>query len=352
MRMRFVHVRLLTSALVLALCGLSLAQTQQVLPSGATLTRYGPPASITPDGAAVIVCPGGGYNVVCVDYEGLPAAQWLNDNGVTAFMLVYHCGREHAVPLIDAQEAIRTVRSHAANYRIDPNKIGIMGFSAGGHLSATACAYCTAADPASADTLRRVSSRPDFCILIYPLISMQDSITVVGTRNNIIGWSPTQARKDSLSLELHVTAQTPPTFITRGDLDTEVDVRNSDVYQQELSAASVPSKYFIEKGGDHGFHPNPVAGWDWPDSCGKFLKSQGFLVNPTRSVRRLASGTIGDREAVSVGTVSVGLRPGDVPTGGVVDLFGRAFHLSIDRTARAPAVFIRQIPQLPQGNRP
>ena len=167
-------------------------------------------------GTAVVVCPGGGYRNLAMDHEGDQIAKWLNSLGVSAFVLKYRLGPKyhHPVELGDAQRAIRTVRAKAAEYRVATDRIGIMGFSAGGHLASTAGTHFDAGDASAADPIDRVSSRPDFLVLGYPVISFTTPYTHKGSLQNLLGDNPDPKLVESLSNELQVTAQTPPTFLS------------------------------------------------------------------------------------------------------------------------------------------
>jgi len=198
-------------------------------------------------GQAVIICPGGGYRILAYDWEGTDIAKFLNAKGITAFVLKYRLPDSlsstapEQVPLIDAKQAIRIVRARAAEWNILPNKIGIMGFSAGGHLASTLSTHF------DEDT------RPDFSILIYPVISMEKNITHSGSRNNLIGNQPANAMIKLYSNELQVTTNTPPTFLIHATDDDAVPVENSLLYYQALKKYKVPAEMHIYPAGGHGF---------------------------------------------------------------------------------------------------
>jgi acetyl esterase/lipase len=217
-----------------------------------TLTPFVVPAG-RGTGAAVIVCPGGGYSGLSMDKEGHDIARWMNSIGVTAFVLKYRLGPKyhHPVELGDAQRAIRTVRAKAAEYRVLPDRIGIMGFSAGGHLAATAGTHFDAGDASAADAIDRVSSRPDFLVLCYPVISFT-SYVHQGSKRNLIGDSPDAKLVESMSNETQVTAQTPPTFLFHTNADTGVPPENSVLFYMALRKAGVPAEIHIYERGPHG----------------------------------------------------------------------------------------------------
>lgn len=180
-------------------------------------------------GTAVVVCPGGGYGRLAMDHEGDQVARWLNSIGVTAFVLTYRLGPKyhHPIELGDAQRAIRTVRYKAAEYRLLPNRIGIMGFSAGGHLASTAGTHFDAGNTGAADPIERMGSRPDFLVLGYPVISLLPPYVHKGSLRNLLGDQPDPKLVENLSNELQVTAQTPPTFLFHTTEDAGVPVENS-----------------------------------------------------------------------------------------------------------------------------
>jgi acetyl esterase/lipase len=198
-------------------------------------------------GQAVIICPGGGYARLAYDWEGTDIAKLFNAHGIAAFVLKYRLpdslssNHPDQVPLLDAKQAMQIVRTRAAEWNINPQKIGIMGFSAGGHLAATLSTHFDQ------------SSRPDFSILIYPVITMDKNIAHMGSRNNLIGTHPTEALIKLYSNELHISAQTPPTFILHATDDNAVPVENSLNYYQGLKKNGVPVEMHIFPSGGHGF---------------------------------------------------------------------------------------------------
>ena len=205
-------------------------------------------------GSAVVICPGGGYGGLAVDYEGKDIARWLNSMGIAGFMLKYRLGPRyhHPAPLLDAQRAIRTVRSRTAEFGISPDSIGIWGFSAGGHLASSASTYFDAGDPKAADPIDRVSSRPDFAILAYPVISFTTEYTHKGSRENLLGKDPDPKLVEYLSSEKQVTRDTPPTFLFHTDEDVVVPPENSVLYYLALRKAGVPAEMHVFQRGPHG----------------------------------------------------------------------------------------------------
>ncbi len=203
---------------------------------------------------AVIVFPGGGYGALAKDHEGDQIARWLNSLGIQAFVLQYRIApRYHyPAPILDAQRAIRLVRVHAADYGVSPSRIGIWGFSAGGHLASTAGTHFDAGDASAADPIDRVSSRPDFMILAYPVISFTTPYTHQGSLHNLLGDNPDPKLVSSLSNETQVTAQTPPTFLFLTNEDKSVPAENSVLFYLALRKAGVPAEMHIYERGPHG----------------------------------------------------------------------------------------------------
>ena len=218
-----------------------------------SLSIFLPPAGRA-TGSGVVICPGGGYGGLAVDYEGKDIARWLNSMGIAGFMLKYRLGPRyhHPAPLLDAQRAIRTVRSRAAEFGISPDSIGIWGFSAGGHLASSASTHSDAGDPKAADPIDRVSSRPDFAILAYPVISFTTEYTHKGSRENLLGKDPDPKLVEYLSSEKQVTRDTPPTFLFHTDEDVVVPPENSVLYYLALRKAGVPAEMHVFQRGPHG----------------------------------------------------------------------------------------------------
>lgn len=207
-------------------------------------------------GAAVIICPGGGYSVIVYQGEGISNAKEMAKNGVAAFVLKYRLPNDSTqldksiAPLQDAQQAIKMVRERAGEWGIDVNKIGIMGFSAGGHLAATEATHFT---KALIENTKSTSLRPDFQILVYPVISMQDSLTHGDSRRKLLGAHPTKEQMDLFSNELQVDKNTPPAYLTHAADDVAVDVDNSIAYFEQLRHSKVPVEMHIYPKGGHGF---------------------------------------------------------------------------------------------------
>jgi acetyl esterase/lipase len=244
-----------------------------------TVTLYLPGAGRT--GAGVIVCPGGGYRNLAMDHEGHQVARWFNSLGVAAFVLKYRLGPKyhHPVQLGDAQRAIRTVRARAAEYGLDPARIGIMGFSAGGHLASTAATHFDNGDAKSGDPIDRAGSRPDFAILGYPVISFTTEYTHRGSRQNLLGDNPDPDLVKLLSNELQMTAQTPPTFLFHTNEDTGVPPENSVLFYLALRKHRVPAEMHIYEKGRHGvgLAPTDATLATWPQRLADWLRGRGLL---------------------------------------------------------------------------
>jgi acetyl esterase/lipase len=282
-------------ALSLVLAGLLAAaepKTELLWPDGApgaagseeadkpTLTIHLPPAD-NAQGTAVVVCPGGGYAMLAVDHEGKQIAEWLNARGIAAFIVRYRLGPRyrHPAPLQDAQRAIRTVRLRAAEFGIAPERIGIWGFSAGGHLASTAGTHFDAEKAQAADPVERVSSRPDFLILSYPVISFTTEYTHKGSREHLLGPNPDPQLVESLSNETQVTSQTPPTFLFHTDGDTGVKPENSVLFYLALRKAGVPAEMHIYERGPHGVglaEKDPILS-SWARRLEGWLKTRGLI---------------------------------------------------------------------------
>jgi acetyl esterase/lipase len=225
-------------------------------------------------GAAVVVMPGGGYGVVCVASEGIAIAKILNGRGITAVVLKYRLpNKHHLIPANDARRAIRMTRAKAAEWGIDPKRVGVWGFSAGGHLASTVTTSFDAGDAESSDPIERMSSRPDFALLFYPVISMKDEITHKGSQRNLMG---SEDLVERYSNELHVTPETPPCFLLHCTDDRTVAVENSLRFYQALVAKKVPAACLIFEEGAHGpgaFNKNP----SWEGALDAWLKKRGCL---------------------------------------------------------------------------
>jgi acetyl esterase/lipase len=246
------------------------------------ITVYRAPAD-TATGAAVVVCPGGGYGVLAADHEGKQVAEWLNSLGVSAFVLQYRLGPRyhHPAPLQDAQRALRMVRARAATWGVDPGRIGILGFSAGGHLASSAATLFDDGDPGAAEPVDRVSSRPDFAVLCYPVISMTTVAVHSGSRKNLLGEDPDPALLWKLSTERQVTPRTPPTFLFHTDDDPAVPVENSLLFFSAMKRAGVPGELHVFAHGPHGvgLAPGDPVLSQWPGLCAQWMEGLGLL-NP------------------------------------------------------------------------
>jgi acetyl esterase/lipase len=237
------------------------------------------PAKEKATGSAIVIFPGGGYQRVAIDHEGRQVARWLNDLGIAAFVVDYrHRGRGygHPAPIQDAQRAIRTVRSRSAEFGIEPNKIGIIGFSAGGHLASTAGTHFNEKFYEPVDKIDGASARPDFMILIYPVISM-GPLSHSGSRSALLGGNASQEMVDKLSNEKQVDSNTPPTFLVHATDDKTVPAENSIFFYLACKKAHVPAEMHIWQKGEHGFglgkSGTPVSRWpalcaDWMDKMG------------------------------------------------------------------------------------
>lgn len=243
-----------------------------------TLTLYLPQKEKA-TGAAIIICPGGGYDRLS-DREGAPVAEWLNSIGLTAFVLKYRVAPRyhHPSPLQDAARAIRLVRVRAAEWSLDPERIGILGFSAGGHLASTAGTHFDAGKPNASDPIERVSSRPNLMMLIYPVISMREQ-THPRSKLNLLGPDPSPNLIALLSNEEHVTKETPPAFLVHGVRDSKVPVENSLLFVAALRKAGVPFELHLYEQGEHGFAlgGNDPALSTWPEQCAKWLRLHKFI---------------------------------------------------------------------------
>jgi acetyl esterase/lipase len=229
--------------------------------------------------AAIIICAGGGYGELNIKREGYDVAEAFNKAGVAAFVLKYRLPNDKLIadktigPLQDAQQAIKTVRDSAAKWKIDPNKIGIMGFSAGGHLASTVGTHF---NEMLIDNPSQTSLRPDFMILVYPVISFKDSIAHVGSRTNLIGKAPSQELFQKFSNELQVSKQTPPTFLTHGTNDVVVVVDNSIRFYQALIKNAVPAEMHIYAKGAHGYGATPAFD-EWFGRCLHWMKANQWI---------------------------------------------------------------------------
>ncbi|HXS93495.1 MAG TPA: alpha/beta hydrolase [Candidatus Limnocylindrales bacterium] len=244
-----------------------------------TLTPFVVPAARS-TGTAVVVAPGGGYLHLAMEKEGTDVARWLNSLGVSAFVLKYRLGPKyrHPIELGDAQRAIRKVRARADEYHIKPDRVGIMGFSAGGHLASTAGTHYDAGSASAADPIDRMSSRPDFLVLCYPVISF-GQFAHRGSERALLGDNPDPKLVELLSNELQVNAQTPPTFLFHTSDDGTVPVENSILFYSALKKAGVPAEMHIYEHGPHGvgLAPTDEALSSWPARLADWLRVRGLL---------------------------------------------------------------------------
>lgn len=234
-------------------------------------------------GTAVVICPGGGYGHLAVDHEGKQIADWLVARGISAFMLEYRIAPkyQHPAPLTDAQRALRWVRAHAKEYGVDPKRVGIWGFSAGGHLASTAATHFDGGDSQSEDPVDRESCRPDFAILCYPVITLKPPFAHMGSRKNLLGDSPSAELLESLCNETQVTSETPPTFLMHTTEDKAVPPENSILFYSALRKAGVPAELHLYEKGPHGvgLAPNDPILSSWPDRLADWLTLHGNMTD-------------------------------------------------------------------------
>lgn len=230
------------------------------------------------DGASMVICPGGGYSGRVVEGEGHGIARWLNAHGIAGVVLEYRLPQgNYRRPMLDAQRAIRVVRSHAAEWKLDPRRIGIIGFSAGGHLASTVGTHFDAGNDKSADPVERLSCRPDFMVLVYPVITMSGK-TQGGSRTNLLGSSPSARLIELLSNERQVTDQTPPTFLTHARTDAVVPVEHSRMFYEALKAHRVAAEFLEFPEGNHGYNGYKGKEWDvWQKRCLEWLEERELL---------------------------------------------------------------------------
>ena len=276
-------MRLILMSAVFAMAASAQPKTELLWPNGApgaqgtadedkpTLTYYAPKRA--KNGTAVVVCPGGGYRGLAMDHEGDQVAMWLNSLGITAFVLKYRLGPKyhHPAEMNDVQKAIRTVRARAAEYGVVADKIGVLGFSAGGHLASTAATHFATEDG--------VSSRPDFAVLVYPVISFTTEYVHKGSRLNLLGENPSEADMRLMSNELQVTKDTPPTFLVHTSEDKGVPSENSILYYLALRKAGVPAEMHIYEKGPHGFGLGSLDAVlsTWPGRLADWMRGRGLL---------------------------------------------------------------------------
>lgn len=230
-------------------------------------------------GAAVVICPGGGYIREAMGHEGFQMAEWLVTQGIAGIVLKYRLPYEHdQIPLEDLQRAIRIVRGKATEWGINPNKIGVAGASAGGHLASTAGTRFDMGDPNAKDPFDQISCRPDFMLLLYPVITFRESFGHMGSRVNLIGPGHKWSMVEKYSNELQVTPETPPTFLVLADDDQTVPPRNSIEFYLALKKYNIPAEMHIFRNGGHGFGMTKknLSVDQWPDLFAEWLKAMGI----------------------------------------------------------------------------
>ena len=231
-------------------------------------------------GAAVVICPGGGYGGLAYNHEGIQVAQWLNDNGITGVILRYRMyPYRHPVPMMDVQRALQTVRANSDAWGLDPERIGVLGFSAGGHLASTATVHHLKADLKSDDPIERVSSRPDFSVLVYPVITMRPPTAHMGSRKNLLGPDPSEQLLDFLSTEKQVNQDTPPTLLVHSKDDKGVPIGNSELFLAALKKHNVPGKLLTYEQGGHGYGlgRKDTDSLAWPAECINWFETIGVI---------------------------------------------------------------------------
>lgn len=295
------------TAIVLLTATLTLSQPQAVdviplwsgaVPHATTDTKSDKPSlaiylakTSQANAPAVVICPGGGYGFLADDHEGKQVAQFFNKHGIHAFVLQYRIvqkdrpGPLHPAPLADAQRAMRTVRMNASKYGVNPKQIGIMGFSAGGHLASTAGTHFDNGNPKAEDPIDRAGCRPDFMILAYPVISMKEGVTHGGSRRNLLGMTPDPKLVEYYSNETQVTKDTPPTFLFHTSADTAVIPENALLFYAALRQAKVPAELHMYEKGRHGVGLGTDPRWtggetsiaNWTDRLVEWLKAREIL---------------------------------------------------------------------------
>ncbi|MDC0584555.1 alpha/beta hydrolase [Bacteroidales bacterium] len=245
-----------------------------------TIEAYIPPKN-NQSGHAILICPGGGYGMLAYDWEGTEIAKWCNTRGITAFVLKYRLPGSKSVtvpyetPLIDAQRAMRLIRSRANDWNIDPDKLGVIGFSAGGHLASTLGTHYDYESSFKKDSIDRLSARPNFMVLMYPVVTMKDDYTHKGSKRNLLGNTPNHELEQQFSNELHVNENTPPTFIVHSSNDKAVPVQNSLQFYNALLKHNVYAEMHIFPVGGHGYALalkfDPIK--RWPNMMYSWIKS-------------------------------------------------------------------------------
>lgn len=245
-----------------------------------TITIWQAPTKGKGPRPAVVICPGGGYGGLATGHEGRDPAEFLTKLGVQAFILRYrHAPKyKHPVPMGDCQRAVQWVRANAKKYQVDPTKVGVWGFSAGGHLVSTVSTRFLPGNPDSQDPVERQSSRPDFSILCYPVITMETPTTHMGSRKNLLGENPDPELVKKLSNHLQVTQETPPTFVFHTRADKAVVLKNSELYTYALKQSGVKHEFLVYENGPHGVGlggKDPVLS-QWPGKLAGWLQAGGF----------------------------------------------------------------------------
>jgi acetyl esterase/lipase len=231
-------------------------------------------------GTAVIICPGGGYNILAADHEGRAPAEWLNSLGVSAFVLKYRLKEYgHPAPLRDVLRAVRLLRQDAAQWGIAPDRIGVLGFSAGGHLAASAGTLFEEADGRTGAAMDAVSARPDFMVLVYPVIRLIGLDAHSGSGRSLLGANATPDMLERYSLDTRVTKNTPPAFLVHGGTDKAVPPENSVLFYSALRRAGVPAEMHLYREGAHGIGLRPGNGpmSDWPTRCAEWMAAKGLI---------------------------------------------------------------------------
>lgn len=242
------------------------------------------PAGKAGNGCAVVICPGGGYSCLALDHEGLQVAKWLNTLGVSAFVLHYRHngdGYQNPAPLSDAQRALRLVRHRAKEWAVDPNRIGVLGFSAGGHLASSLGTHFQTPAYQADDEIDKTSCRPDFMALIYPVITFESPFAHLGSRTNLLGKDAGEELVKSFCNHLRVTKETPPTFLIHANDDKVVLPEHSILFYEALRKENIPVEMHIFLKGGHGFGMNKGVGpaEEWVVLCEKWLKLSGWLTH-------------------------------------------------------------------------
>lgn len=231
--------------------------------------------------SAIVVLPGGGYGGLAMNHEGKDIAAWLNNLGISAFVVEYRLGPKyrHPAPLQDAQRAVRTVRKNAADWKIDPAKVGVWGFSAGGHLASTLATHFDKGNKEAVDAVEKESCRPDLAILSYPVITFLEPHTHLGSKNNLLGKNPPEELVTLLCNEKQVTSETPPTFLFHTSEDKAVPPENSILFYDALRKAKVPCELHIYEKGAHGvgLAPKDPVLSTWPARLADWLKTREFI---------------------------------------------------------------------------